>query len=102
MQTLKLFQKLSFTTQLALISFLIGTILFLLYFLIPKNESILFLGLFYVFAASFLNGIAFLALIFHLINNKKNREETLIKILIILANIPIAIAYFFILINSFK
>jgi hypothetical protein len=100
MENLKIFQKLSFTTQLAVISFVLGTILFLLFFLDFKNENILFIGLFYVLAATVFNGVAFIALFLQFLTEKDNREDLSIRILILLANIPIATAYLYMRVTS--
>jgi hypothetical protein len=100
MENLKIFQKLSFTTQLAVISFVLGTILFLLFFLDFKNENILFIGLFYVLAATVFNGVAFITLFLQFLTEKDNREDLSIRILILLANIPIATAYLYMRVTS--
>jgi hypothetical protein len=100
MQTLKRIQKLAFTTQLAIISFLLGTLLLIVSFILPKNENLLIIGLFYVFAAIFINGIAFVGLGLQLLTDKINRPEIANKMLILLINIPIAFVYFLIVIHS--
>ena len=101
MENLKLFQKLSFTTQLAIVSFALGTILFLLPLIGFKDETILIIGLYYVLAAIVINGIAFIALFLQFLTTNENRDEISIRILILLANIPIAIVYFYITVQSF-
>jgi hypothetical protein len=83
--------KISFSTLFAIGSFLIGTILFVL-FQITKNENLLFIGFFYVLFAIFFNTLVFFSLVHELLF-KINKEETIIKILILLSNIPIAYLY---------
>lgn len=90
--------KLSFSTLFAIGSFLIGTLLFIT-FQITKEESLLFVGLFYVLFALFFNSI----ILSYLLNEfifYPNKEETAIKILILLSNIPIAYLYFTLTINN--
>lgn len=47
--------KLSFPIQIAILSFLIGTLLFISYFIFPKWDNIIFIGILYVIAALFIN-----------------------------------------------
>ena len=99
METIRNLKNLSFTTQMALLSFAIGSILFGLYFVIPKNVDLLILGFFYLISAVFLNGIAFLNLFIQFLTNPFEREELAIKMLILLSNIPIAFLYYLIIMN---
>jgi len=89
----------SFSTYLALGSFAIGTFLLVLHKLFPKEEYIFFIGFFYVLFAILLNSLVFLHLFYQFIIQKTERETIAIRILILLANIPIAILYFFIVIK---
>jgi hypothetical protein len=88
-----------FSTELALISFAIGTFLLLLQQLAPTNFDILIIGLIYLLFALFLNGIMCINLVYHYIILPKQREYIAIKILILLANIPITILYILIVFN---
>lgn len=88
------FKKFSFSTQLAVTCFCIGTLLFGLFFLLPENDGIVILGLFFVIFATFLNSIVLLNLCFQFIVLPEEREKITIKILILLSNIPIAFLYF--------
>jgi hypothetical protein len=81
-----------FSTQLAIGSFIIGTILVLLNPLFPSGELLVF-GLIYVLVATFFNSIMLFNLIYLLMSQKNHREYFLIKILILIANIPIAFLY---------
>lgn len=94
------FLKLPISTKIALISFTIGSLLFGAFFLIPSSENLIFIGLFYTLLAITLNGIVFLKLIYNWITDKENRNSTAKQGLVILANIPIAILYFFIIFYS--
>lgn len=85
-----------FSTYLALGSFGIGTFILLLYLLFPEEESLLFAGFFYVLFASLINGLVLLNLLYRFCIYPNEREILAIKMLIMLANIPIAILYFFI------
>lgn len=81
-----------FSTQLAICSFVIGTLLLIL-FLVSKNNNLLGIGLVYVVFATTVNIIMFLRLLFLLFTHKNHTEYYTIKILILLANIPIAFVY---------
>lgn len=94
------FLKLPISTKIALISFTIGSLLFGAFFLIPSSENLIFIGLFYTLLAITLNGIVFLKLIYNWITDKENRNSTAKQGLVILANIPIAILYFFFISNN--
>lgn len=82
-------------------SFLLGTLLLIVY-LISKSEKLLFIGLMYVFFISIINILHLLAtIIFHFIERRKTKD-TLIKIGLILTNIPIAYLYTEIVVYFFK
>jgi hypothetical protein len=87
------------STQIAITSFLIGTILFLLNQLFPKIDELFIIGVFYVLLALFVNGVVVVNLIHHFIFFQNHREYFGVKILLVLANLPIAAGYFYITIN---
>ena len=82
-----------FSTYLALTSFGIGTLFLVAYLQFPNVEQIVLFGLLYVILAILLNGIALINLIYQLIINRYERETVVIRIIILLANIPIALLY---------
>lgn len=82
-----------FSTYLAITSFVIGTLLLLIHFCFQDNIEIMITGFFYVLAAILLNGITFIHLFYHYIINRLEREIIAIRMLILLANIPIALLY---------
>ncbi|WP_396151577.1 hypothetical protein [Flavobacterium sp.] len=88
------------STQIAITSFLIGTILFLLNQLFPKIDELFIIGVFYVLLALFVNGVVVVNLIHHFIFFQNHREYFGVKILIVLANIPIAALFFYLTINN--
>jgi hypothetical protein len=88
------------STQIAITSFVVGTILFLLNQLFPKIDELFIIGFFYVLLALFVNGIVVLNLIHHFIFFQNHREYFGVKILIVLANIPIAALFFYLTINN--
>ena len=102
METIYDFKRFSFSSQLALICFSLGTLLLVLYFLLPENDGIVITGLFFVIFALFFNGIVLLTLLYQWATRPYERENTAIKILILLSNIPIAMLYLFLIINSVK
>lgn len=88
-----------YSTQLAIGSFLIGTLLLLFQLLFP-NENLLKVGLLYVFLAFILNLIMLIYLIFLCFTQKNHQEYYTIKILILLANIPITFVYIKIILEN--
>lgn len=90
-----------FSTHLALSSFAIGTVLLLTYRFVPQFDSIILIGLGYVALAFVLNSIVFVYLFIYFIRYPIHREYFAVKMLLMLANIPIAVFYFFVLINDF-
>jgi len=79
--------------MIATVSFLLGTILFLMHLIIAW-EQLIIIGLFYVMIASVLNGITFMGLLANSIINYHRYQENLTTVLIFLLNIPIAVGYF--------
>jgi len=88
-----------FSTQLAKGSFLIGTALLLLGFAFPGSPTVWFLGFFFVIIAAFLNLLMLLALAACCFALWHRREYYAVKILIVTANIPVAILYFFLIMS---
>jgi|SRR6218665_661380 len=89
----------NFSTQTALFSFGIGTLILVTHLLFPKANRIIYCGLVYVVLAAIINILVLLVLLYHFIVTPNYREYFAIKILILLANIPIAVLYFFIVIK---
>jgi hypothetical protein len=81
-----------FSTQLAVGSFAIGTLLLILQVLL-HNEILIEIGIYYVIIAIIVNLIMLLYLSFLLFTQLNHQEYYIIKILILLANIPIAFVY---------
>ena len=94
------FLNLPISTKIAFISFTIGTLLFGTHFLIPRSDTLFVIGLYYTLTAIFVNGIMFLKLIYDWITNPTNRYSIEKQGLVLLANIPIALLYFFIISNN--
>lgn len=89
----------AFSTEIAIATFAIGTVLFLLYYLFPNKSTLIITGVFYILFAIIVNGILLLILIYHYIILPNQREFIAIKIMILLSNIPIAALYLYIIIN---
>ena len=83
----------------ALISFTIGTFLFLLQFVVASSvkDNIWIIGLFYIIIAFIINLVVLLAMIIMSFVRKEQQKEILINTSIQLINIPIAILYLYIL-----
>ncbi len=89
-----------FSTYLALASFAIGTLFLIAYLQFPNVEQIMIFGFLYVVVAVMLNGIALINLIYQLIINRCERETLLIRIMILLSNIPISLLYLNIVLHN--
>lgn len=94
------FLNLPISTKIAFISFTIGTLLFGTYFLIPRSNNLIIIGLSYTLIAITTNGIIFLKLIYNWITDPTNRFSIEKQGLVLLANIPIAILYLFIIAHN--
>lgn len=92
--------KLPFPIQIAILSFLFGTILFISYFIFPKWNNILFVGILYVLAALFVNIIVVINLFINFITEPSQRKSIAIQTAIVVTNIPISLTYFSIIIYS--
>jgi hypothetical protein len=91
--------RLKATIKIAILFFIIGTLLLILHFIFNTTDFILWLGYMYVQLAVFINSIILIILIVALIIDKQ-RIETLKSIGVILLNIPIALVYFQMVIDS--
>ena len=74
-------------------SFLIGTLI-LLIFVITESPAVMFFGIIYVFIAAIINLIFFSSVIFKKAKDYISTKETLISLGIILSNLPIIYLYF--------
>ena len=91
-----------FSTQVAVASFAFGTLLLLLGMLFPKSDNILMTGVIYVVVAWTFNIMVMFGLAFCCIKVWAQRDYYGKKMLIVLANIPIAYLYFMIIIYVAK
>ncbi len=85
--------------MVATISFLLGTILLLL-FLVSQSSILADIGLFYVLIAFVLNAMVLIGLIINSIINYQYYKENLVTILLFLLNIPVTIGYIAIVVNN--
>lgn len=90
-----------FSTYLAIGSFSIGTFLFLIHFILPEFGLLYLIGYFYLLFAFLINLLVFLNLLFQFLIKPEEREDLAIKMLIMLANIPIALLYLCIVFHKF-
>ena len=95
------FLKLPLSTQMAIVSFGIGTLLLLLHFIFKKSDIIIFTGIYYVLISFLVNGLMLLKLIIDWITEVENRPNIERQALILFANIPIYFVYFLIVIYTF-
>jgi len=88
-----------FSTQLAIGSFLIGTLLLILHLLF-RSGIVIEIGLIYVSLVFLMNLIMLINLVILCFTQKNHQEYFTIKFLIILANIPITFVYIKIIIET--
>jgi len=79
--------------NLALISFIIGTLILILFYF-TENLIIALIGFFYLLLAFVINATFLFGLIVKLFSKKSNKKQVLISIGIMLTNIPVAIFYY--------
>jgi len=84
--------------KLAVFYFAVGTSLFLSY-LIYNNSTILMIGYFYVLTAIISNLILEAVFLIQLLSKKEDQYKIMANMAILLVNIPIAILYFFIVLE---
>jgi len=89
----KLFEEIQ-SIELTIGSFVISTVLFAFYMVSNESSNILVIASPFVVSIVFLNAV----MLFHLIDNfirwHEQRKDIVIKILILLSNIPIALLYY--------
>lgn len=88
-----------FSTHLAIGSFAIGTLFLVAHLLIPSSSNVLIAGFAYVAIAFFINAIVFFYLLYYFITQTSYREYFAVKMLILLANVPIAAFYLYLMIH---
>lgn len=83
-----------FSTAVAIASFVIGTLLFGLCASDAGGDNLIIFGFVYVCLAAFLNLLILINLLWRFATMPAYRGYLKVKILIVLANVPIALAYF--------
>lgn len=86
--------------SIAIISFIIGTILFVIQLLSNTESKVIFIGFIFLLMAIFINIISLTILIFFVLGSTKYKTSYLKAIGVVLLNIPIALLYFNILIKN--
>ncbi len=82
--------------QCALLSFIIGTFLFMIFFL-EQSMLLLKIGIIYIIVSFFINTFVIIHLIYLAIFNPKERMNLVLTCGILLLNIPIVIGYIYLL-----
>lgn len=85
---------------IAFLSFVIGTILFAFQLYFQGSLRLVHIGLVFIVVAVIINTVSLIALIFVLLGNTDNKLDILKTCGLILLNMPIAILYFYILIET--
>jgi phosphate/sulfate permease len=96
----KYFLKLPLSTQMAIVSFIIGTILFAGFFIVNDKMQMVAIGYNFIIISLIINSLILLKLIYDWFKNPLKKKIILKQIFILLANIPIAYIYFLILYYS--
>ena len=78
---------------IAISSFLIGTLILLIFMMI-ESPAIMIFGIIYIFIAAIINLIFFSSVVFKKAKHYISTKETLISLGIILSNLPIIYSYF--------
>ncbi|PJJ07377.1 hypothetical protein CLU83_0544 [Flavobacterium sp. 1] len=91
----------SASTELALGCFTIGTLFFILFLTLTDNSFILIIGFVFIVLAALLNIIMLANLLHHFYILPKQRKYIVLRISILLSNIPVAFLYY-IIADSFK
>lgn len=82
------------------ISFILGTMILVIFLNLKQGEDIIVIGYVYTLITLLVNLIVFIILLGYAINNKPYRTKLLKTCGLLLLNIPIAISYLMIVINT--
>tara|TARA_B110000211_G_C13892850_1_gene470363 strand:+ start:242 stop:799 length:558 start_codon:yes stop_codon:yes gene_type:complete len=85
-------KEISFGNYTAIISFIVGTLIFGLYYL-TSEMNILFVGAFYIIIAVIVNFLVLISIVIRAIKESKNRTKLLKTSGLLLLNIPVLIFY---------
>jgi hypothetical protein len=83
---------------MAMFSAAIGTIILLAYFAL-KVDELMFVGLFYIYFATAINGIFFLVLLLECFRQQEHWRKIAVTMFFMLLNIPLSIFYCFLALN---
>jgi len=83
----------------ALVSFTIGTILVILFAMNKAQDSLIIIGFYYIFIAVMLNSILLFCVFISVLYFSQHRQELLAHCGLVLLNIPVALGYFFLVLN---
>jgi len=96
----KIFLKLPLSTQMAIVSFGIGSLLFVLYFPFKESDNLIKIGIIYVVIALVANGLMLIKLIYDCFVLPVERLNIIKQILILLINVPISFFYFIVILYT--
>lgn len=83
---------------MSVISAAIGTVILLAYFVL-KADVLMFIGLFYIYFATAINGIFFLVLLLECFRQQDHWRKITATMFFMLLNIPLSIFYCFLALN---
>jgi len=78
----------------AITSFIIGTVMFLIFYFTNYGYLVMIPGIIFVIIAGIINTGIIIKIVVNLINEKENRKKYLITSGIMILNIPIALIYY--------
>jgi len=90
-----LYKLLQTTKIIAVLSFLGGTFLLILYFYFSGSKTVLSLGIYYALFALMLNSILFFTLFITFMHSEIKRKKILKSLLLMIVNVPIGCCYVF-------
>lgn len=88
-----------FSTQVAVVSFAIGSLIFLAYTAFPDASELVVAGFFYVMLAFLVNAMVLLQLLYLFFGHPQWRRYFAFRVLIMLANVPVVVLYLFAIIS---
>lgn len=88
------------STELAVGTFIISTILFILYIISNGNPMVLIIAWPFALGAIIVNAIMFVHLTDRFIHLPEHRRDIAVKLLILLSNIPILFFYYLVVMKS--
>jgi|694.fasta_scaffold33123_4 hypothetical protein len=85
-------EQINMSRRVAFFTFLLGSLILLLYY-ITKFHGTIYIALFFIVAAFFVNSFLTFQLLFSFSINKQQRKSILVSLFLLFLNIPIGLLY---------